>query len=394
MNRYDAIVIGAGPAGCAAALRLARQGHAVALVDRARFPRAKVCGGCLGGVALAELDALGLAETVQAIADPIHAMQLRCAGRAYRWPVPAMAAVRRDTFDAALAAAAECAGARWSDQTTAAILDPGNDARPALVELRHANHPPRTVEARAVVLADGLAGTAEPINRSAPATPNAPDPRWSVAPRARIGYGTVSYAPLNTPSQPPAVEPHTIAMSVGPAGYVGLAAARDGATLMAAALDPAAIRAAASPTQAVLDTLAVAAPPPIAAAQSALAERSTWRGTPTLSRHRRRLAWGRCIAIGDAARYSEPFTGEGMAWALTAARLAADPLDRAIRTNTPAALRDWPDLHRRHARRRLAAAVLRRAVRHPAALAAALRATAGAGPIARSVIQRIHPSAA
>ena len=45
MSRYDAIVVGAGPAGSTTAFRLARAGRSVLVVDRARFPRDKPCGG-------------------------------------------------------------------------------------------------------------------------------------------------------------------------------------------------------------------------------------------------------------------------------------------------------------------------------------------------------------
>jgi geranylgeranyl reductase family protein len=46
-QRYDAIVVGAGPAGSVTAYRLASQGFSVLLLDRARFPRDKPCGGGL-----------------------------------------------------------------------------------------------------------------------------------------------------------------------------------------------------------------------------------------------------------------------------------------------------------------------------------------------------------
>jgi geranylgeranyl reductase family protein len=47
VKRYDALVIGGGPAGSTTALRLAEAGASVLLVDRARFPRDKPCGGGL-----------------------------------------------------------------------------------------------------------------------------------------------------------------------------------------------------------------------------------------------------------------------------------------------------------------------------------------------------------
>ena len=49
MKRYDAIVVGAGPAGSTAAYRLAKAGADVLLLDRARFPRDKPCGGGVTG---------------------------------------------------------------------------------------------------------------------------------------------------------------------------------------------------------------------------------------------------------------------------------------------------------------------------------------------------------
>jgi flavin-dependent dehydrogenase len=51
MKSWNAIIIGAGPAGAMAACELAAAGD-VLLVDKAAFPRAKVCGCCLNGAAL------------------------------------------------------------------------------------------------------------------------------------------------------------------------------------------------------------------------------------------------------------------------------------------------------------------------------------------------------
>jgi geranylgeranyl reductase family protein len=55
VERFDAVVIGAGPAGSTAAYRLARAGASTLLVDRARFPRDKPCGGGLTARAVAEI---------------------------------------------------------------------------------------------------------------------------------------------------------------------------------------------------------------------------------------------------------------------------------------------------------------------------------------------------
>ena len=52
IERYDVLIVGAGPAGSATAIHLARGGARVLLADRARFPRDKPCGGGVTGRAL------------------------------------------------------------------------------------------------------------------------------------------------------------------------------------------------------------------------------------------------------------------------------------------------------------------------------------------------------
>ena len=64
-ERFDAIVVGAGPAGSAAATVLAQRGWRTAVVEKAVFPRHKVCGEFLAGGALASLERLGAAREVE-----------------------------------------------------------------------------------------------------------------------------------------------------------------------------------------------------------------------------------------------------------------------------------------------------------------------------------------
>lgn len=54
---WQAVIVGAGPAGSAVAIRLARAGWRVLLVERSDMPRPKVCGCCLSPQARAELRA-------------------------------------------------------------------------------------------------------------------------------------------------------------------------------------------------------------------------------------------------------------------------------------------------------------------------------------------------
>lgn len=76
MQEFDIIIVGAGPAGCAAARTLARGGWRVGLFDRAQFPREKTCGDALIPDAHTALEKLGLRERVEQIAYPTAALRL------------------------------------------------------------------------------------------------------------------------------------------------------------------------------------------------------------------------------------------------------------------------------------------------------------------------------
>src|SRR5437763_17214352 len=60
--RYDAIVIGAGPAGSTAALLLARAGWSIAIVEKSSFPRRKVCGEFISATSMPLLHELGVLD--------------------------------------------------------------------------------------------------------------------------------------------------------------------------------------------------------------------------------------------------------------------------------------------------------------------------------------------
>ncbi|MES2354437.1 MAG: FAD-dependent oxidoreductase [Pseudomonadota bacterium] len=77
--RYDAIIIGAGPAGASAAILLAQAGWSVAVVEKQRFPRRKVCGECIAASNLSLLDAMGVGETFAKLAGPpLRQVALMC----------------------------------------------------------------------------------------------------------------------------------------------------------------------------------------------------------------------------------------------------------------------------------------------------------------------------
>jgi flavin-dependent dehydrogenase len=103
------------------------------------------------------------------------------------------------------------------------------------------------------------------------------------------------------------------------------------------------------------------------------------------------LASDRVFTIGDAAGYVEPFTGEGMAWALAAAEAVAPLAVRAAVSWQPSLQREWERIYHRVVRRRqwtcrAAAAVLRR----PSLTRAVLALLSRWPHLARPIVYHLH----
>ena len=119
MKSYDAIIIGAGPAGSTAALLLARAGWAVAIIEKAQFPRRKVCGEFISAATLSLLAQTGIAGSVLRDAGPeVREVAIYAGERIVVAPMPAAEgelaygrALGRDRLDALLLDAARAAGA-------------------------------------------------------------------------------------------------------------------------------------------------------------------------------------------------------------------------------------------------------------------------------------------
>lgn len=71
MADFDALIIGAGPAGLSAALRLAGDGWRVLVLEKDKLPRAKVCGGYVSARGWEALTGLGLADRLHPEAGPL-----------------------------------------------------------------------------------------------------------------------------------------------------------------------------------------------------------------------------------------------------------------------------------------------------------------------------------
>ncbi len=381
----DVIVAGAGPAGSAAALLLARAGAGVRIVERARFPRVKACGEYLNGGAVEALARLGVLDAVRPVASALRGVRLVAAGApAVTLPFarPSLACAR-DAFDAVLLAAAVDAGATLEcARVEDVIVESG---RCAGVRVRAGGAELEERRARVVVGADGAGsivarklGLTHPPKRGA---------RYAVGGHY-AGFGTLdghvemyagdgAYFALN-----PLSEVHANVMVVVPkerlaawsrdvdAG-VGGAAARLGRG----------VRSFEAATR-VGDRVAIG---------------------PLAHDVRRVVAPGVLLA-GDAAGFVDPFTGQGVFLALTGAERAAEAVLAALAGREAAAFADYARWRVRDVawRRRLCRAVsllvdvpplARRAssrlTRFPSAAATLLDALAGAIPPQQAFTPRV-----
>ena len=317
-EEWDLVVVGAGLSGSIAAREAARRGSRVLLVEKAAFPRRKVCGCFLNANALANLAELNLTSLlVESHAPPVRGVFLSAGTRQAYLPLPTGAALSRTRLDTQLAREAVAAGAALLLRTEAHLIGVGNDR--CRLRLTRGEVEVEIVS-RIVVAADGLAG------RLARETQ---DCVQSVNPRSRIG---VSAAMARAPE---GYQPGTIQMVVGREGYIGALQMEDGHLELAAALDPAAIKRW-GPGETVHRILQHSPLPRF----EGVCELE-WQGTNPLSRQTSPPAGRRIFFVGDAAGYIEPFTGEGMAWAIASGAAVAGIAHQAAQQYSDDLPRHW-----------------------------------------------------
>jgi len=344
---WDVVVVGAGPAGALAAHGLASRGVRVLLVEQRLFPRWKVCGACLSPQALAALKTAGLGDLVAAQGGlSLERLQLGVAGRVNPIALGAGRVLSRSRLDQALLKAAVAVGATVMTGTRAVLGAAATGLEPDREVVLQKGTARWSVRAKVVLIAAGLSHRA--IDKEAEIS-------TSIQPHSRIGAGCV------LPGEAAELAPGVLQMAVGQGGYVGLVRVESGEINLACAFDRpmlGSVGGAALLCQKILAEAGFATLPGL--------KESAWQLTAALSRRTIPLAGHRLLLLGDAAGYVEPFTGEGMGWAITSS-LAALPLvlrglehwDGAIET-------EWRRLHRRWvAQKQRSCRVLAVVLRHP-----------------------------
>ena len=155
----DVLIAGAGPAGAIAAILLARAGVRVLVLDRARFPRPKLCGDTINPGTYAILRRLGL-EAVAARAMPLDGMIVTGAGRVRvqgRYGEACGYSISRTDLDLALLTAAAGAGAQIEPEVLvdAPVIDTSDGEIVSGVVVKGRSGRPFRMTARLTIAADG-----------------------------------------------------------------------------------------------------------------------------------------------------------------------------------------------------------------------------------------------
>ena len=369
---WDMIVVGAGPAGAIAARQLAQLGRRVLLVDKRQFPRDKVCGCCVGPQAQLVLREVGLEELLIRLgAQRYGAFRLYSRGRSAILELPDGFAVTRSAFDLALIESAVEQGAHFLPGTLATAGEFHDDAR--VVGLRNSMEE-CAATSRVVIAADGLGGKLLARN---------PETRYETWRHSRMGAGTVMADGAD------AFAAGTIHMAVSKGGYVGIVRAEQQQLAIAAAMDAQFVRHHGDVSSAVESILSDNKLVPLKGFHQA-----HWRGTGRLTCRPSCSSSPGLFTIGDAAGYIEPFTGEGMGWAMRSAVLVAPFAEEALRGWSEELARRWLASHRHALRNRQRSCFrLARALRYPWLVHNAIRALSRFPILARPIVRQLQAPA-
>ena len=298
---HDLIILGSGPAGAAAGVTAARAGLRVALVDRAAFPRDKLCGGGFTGRSRRHLVEVLGRDIDDALFLPCRRMRLVADGAVLgeHPQAPTIWMTMRRDFDAMLHGEAARAGCEVFAPARIGSLDP----QAASVTLESGV----TLTAPLILGADGA--------NSALARAlfgRAYDP-------ARIGFGLEVELPRDAATPGDAVE---IDLAAAAWGY-GWAFPKGGSVTVGVG----GLQARNPDMRAHLDRyLARHGDRASPKCKGAFLPFGDFRKVP---------GQGRALLAGDAAGLVDPITGEGIAWAMKSGQLAAQAVVQALAAGAP-----------------------------------------------------------
>jgi geranylgeranyl reductase family protein len=303
---WDLVVVGAGPAGAAAARTAAENGASVLLVDKSVLPRYKTCGGGLIGYSRGSLPPgfeIPVCQRIDAITFTLNGRR----ERTRRHPAgDLLALVNRAQFDHALVRAAVAAGVRLREGATVTGLE--QDADGVTLALADGT----AVRARTVVGADGSASRiARHVGVECGQVDLGLEAEIPVPPRvaeAWSGRVLIDWGPI--PGSYGWVFPK------GPVLTVGVIAARGNGEATRAYY------------REFLRRLELDGYPPLT--DSGHLTRCRRPGSP--------LARGRVLVAGDAAGLLEPWTREGISYALRSGALAGAAAAQAAKAGDEAAV--------------------------------------------------------
>lgn len=311
---FDAVVVGAGPAGCAAAVTLATRGRSVLLLEKDLFPRHKVCGEFLSADALPALERLGVREAVESASDErmsrgtLHPV----GGEPVSFALPARAiGLSRFRFDDLLARRAREAGAdgRFNARVLSAAAAPGSGF---LVRFAYRQAECRAT-ARSVI---GAWGRWDALDRALE--------RGFLGRRARFfGWNRDFVGDTGFLAG-------SVRLYLFPGGYCGLSRVEGGTVNLAGVVSeeawkragrgwPAVVEDARRANRALDADLATMDPGPIG-----------FLGTGPVYFTRKPPSENGILMAGDAAGVIDPFSGEGQAAALGSGILAAETAERLL----------------------------------------------------------------